>query len=72
MNVDMKKETNPDQTCYSDHDDEDLDENDLILGPGQVDVDVLSNIIQSFFGEKDRRKYKGKHRNSPMIIKFDD
>lgn len=45
----------------------------ILLGTGKVDPNVLSKIITSYYDskDKDRRKYKGKHRkNSPMLIKL--
>jgi hypothetical protein len=47
----------------------------LALGSGQVDnADLLSKVVKNFFSNRekttDRRKYKGKHKNSPMVIKF--
>ena len=47
----------------------------LVLGSGQVDnADLLSKVVKNFFSNRekttDRRKYKGKHKNSPMVIKF--
>lgn len=51
----------------------------VVLGSGDINPDVLTNIIQSYYGQntvdnrkepKDRRRYKGKHKNSPMIIKL--
>ena len=46
----------------------------MILGSGDVDPEILSKIIHSYYEskKKDRRNYKGKHRptNSPMIIKL--
>ena len=35
--------------------------------------DVLSNVVKNYYNseiENDRRKYSGKHKNSPMFIKF--
>ena len=42
------------------------------LGSGKMDYEVLAKIVKNFFGADvpDRRKYKGKHKNSPMLIKF--
>ena len=40
------------------------------------DDDVLSNVVKNYYTnsnseiENDRRKYSGKHKNSPMFIKF--
>merc|ERR1712008_257379 len=46
-------------------------------GSGEVDnADLLSKVVKNFFSNRekttDRRKYKGKHKNSPMVIKFYD
>ena len=35
--------------------------------------DVLSNLVENFYDQTDqidRRKYSGKYKNSPMLIKF--
>ena len=50
----------------------DLEDNSgIVLGSdGQLDSEVLANVVKNFLAEKDRRKYKGKQKNSPMVIKF--
>ena len=40
----------------------------LVLG--HENDDVLSNLVKNYYGETDRRKYSGKFKNSPMLIKF--
>ena len=58
------------------------DINEVLLGnddnkkTGGVEDDVLSNVVKNYYTnsiseiENDRRKYSGKHKNSPMFIKF--
>ena len=48
----------------------------VILGSGDVNPDILSKIIHSYYNSDhsdvigDRRRYKGKHKNSPMLIQL--
>ena len=58
------------------------DINEVLLGnddnkkTGGGEDDVLSNVVKNYYTnsiseiENDRRKYSGKHKNSPMFIKF--
>ncbi len=74
LNIDMSQKGNmghEDGQCLV-YDNEKKRENEqgLVLGSGDVDHDLLANVIKNFFGDVDRRKYKGKHKNSPMVIKF--
>ena len=60
------------QQCSSNHS-EDMKSHGLLLDSGGIDFDVISNTIESFFGENKeaRRRGTGKNPiNSPMLIKF--
>ena len=56
------------------------DINEVLLGKDDNKTtgedDVLSNVVKNYYTnsiseiENDRRKYSGKHKNSPMFIKF--
>ena len=70
LNIDMSsKKLDEDSQCLVL--DREIKEHGLVLGSGQVDKDLLSKVVKNFF-KADRRKYKGKHKNSPMVIKFYD
>lgn len=67
INIHQKQESN--NQCLLRGDLE--DNSGIVLGSeGQLDSDVLANVVKNFLAEKDRRKYKGKQKNSPMVIKF--
>ena len=72
LNIDMSSKTvDEDSQCLVI--DREVKEKGLVLGSGQVNNDLLTKVVKNFFRETtDRRKYKGKHKNSPMVIKFYD
>jgi hypothetical protein len=69
LNLSNDNDDDDDKQCRSNAGDQ-LDDQGLVLGSGHVDYDVLSNVVRNFYGDTDRRKYKGKNQNSPMVIKF--
>ena len=61
------------QQCSNDHEEEDLQNHGLLLESGRINFDLLSNALESFFGENKEAKMRGtgKHpTNSPMFVKF--
>lgn len=71
LNINLPISKNEEQ-CLQNTEMKDDTNQGLVLGSGDVDYEVLANVLKNFFGQVDRRKYKGKHRNSPMVIKFHD
>ena len=68
LNIDLGSKKSDDQQCLVIEPDE-LEESEL-SEHGNMPKNVLSKIVKNFFGEMDRRKYKGKYKNSPMVIKL--
>ena len=73
LNIDMSSKKAEEEGQCLIIDPGEIKEQGLVLGSGHVNSDLLSKVVKNFFSKTtDRRKYKGKHKNSPMVIKFYD